>query len=87
MNAPEKRKGPGGNRGADSRENLSQTLPSNPALSIPPANLAQVRAWLCEAIRIARKAASTGRSNHMLALVRHLEGFACRVGSQLEELK
>lgn len=81
----EKRKGPGGNRGADSRENLLQTLPSNPALSIPPVDLAQICVWLREAIRIAREAVSTGRACDRLAVVRNLEGIACRVGFQLEE--
>ena len=81
----EKRKGPGGNRGADSRENLLQPLPSNPALSIPPVDLEQVCVWLREAIRIAREAVSTGRACDRLAVVRHLEGVACRVGFQLEE--
>lgn len=84
---PEKRKSPCANTGNDSRKNLRVALPSNPALSIPPVNLAQVRVWLCEAIRIAREAASTGRVCHMLAMVRYLEGFACRVESQQEELK
>jgi hypothetical protein len=81
------RKSPCANTGPDSLQNLPHTVSNNPALSIQPVNLAQVRDWLCEAIRIAREAASTGRSSHMLALVRHLDGFACRVGSQREELK
>lgn len=87
---PENRKSPcclADRTGADSRKNLNLNVPSNPALSIQSVNLAQVRVWLCEAIRIAREAASTGRSSHMLALVRHLEGFACRVGTQREESK
>ena len=80
------RKSLGGNRGSDSQKNLTSTLPSNPALSIPPVNLAQVRVWLFEAIRIARESVSTGRACDRLAVVRHLEGVACRLGFQLEEL-
>jgi len=79
------RKRPCANTAPDSLQNLPQTLPSNPALSIPPVDLTQVCVWLREAIRIAREAVSTGRACDMLALVRHLEGIACRVGFQLEE--
>jgi hypothetical protein len=86
MNSPVERKSPCSNTGGDS-QNLSKRLPSNPALSIPPVNLAQVLVWLCEAIRIAREAASTGRVCHTLAIVRHLEGVARRVEFQLKELK
>jgi hypothetical protein len=71
--------------GQDSFLNLSHQSPSNPALSIPPVDLAQVCVWLREAIRIAREAVSTGRACDRLAVVRHLEGVACRVGFQLEE--
>ncbi len=83
---PEKRKSPCANTGRDSLENLTPTLPRYPVLSIPPVDLAKVCVWLREAIRIAREAVSTGRACHRLALVRHLEGVACRVGFQLEEL-
>ena len=83
----EKRKGPGGNRGADSRENLLQTLPSNPALSIPPIDPARVfRGWLREAVRLARLAASTGRAIHAKALQRHLVAMSFHTGAIREEL-
>jgi hypothetical protein len=79
------RKRPCANTGWDSLRNLNPTLPSNPALSIQPVDLAQVCVWLREAIRIAREAVSTGRACDRLAVVRNLEGIACRVGFQLEE--
>jgi hypothetical protein len=79
------RKRPCANTAPDSLRNLNPTLPSNPALSIPPVDLAQVCVWLREAIRIAREAVSTGRACDRLAVVRNLEGIACRVGFQLEE--
>jgi hypothetical protein len=79
------RKSPCANTGRDSLRNLNSTFPTNPALSIPPVDLAQVCVWLRETIRIAREAVSTGRACDRLAVVRNLEGIACRVGFQLEE--
>jgi hypothetical protein len=81
------RKSPCANTGRDSLRNLKPTLPSNPALSIPPIDPARVfRGWLREAVRLARLAASTGRAIHAKALQRHLEAMSFHAGAMREEL-
>jgi hypothetical protein len=75
MNAPEKRKGPGGNRGADSRKNLNSNLPSNQPMSIPLIDPALVRRrWDEEERRLEKLFKDTGREIHRLALERHRAG-------------
>jgi hypothetical protein len=82
MNAPEKRKGPGGNRGADSRENPIPLLPSDPALSIQRSRSGAriLHGWMNEAKRLHKEARDTKREIHNLALARHLDGIANHVG-------
>jgi hypothetical protein len=78
----EKRKGPGGSRGADSRENLIQPLPSNPALSIQRSRSGAriLHGWMNEAKRLHKLARDTKREIHDLALQRHLESVADHIG-------
>lgn len=79
------RKSLGGNRGSDSQKNLTPTLPSNPALSIPLIDPALVRRrWDEEERRLEKLFKDTGREIHRLALEHHRAGVKEQIGGICE---
>ncbi len=82
---PKKRKSLCANTGRDSLQNLSLTLSSNPALSIPLIVPALVRRrWDEEERRLEKLWKDTGREIHRLALERHRAGVKEKIGGICE---